>query len=71
MKTRFKIIILLQGIIFTNWVLSKWIKALQEQSIDDIEEAHKLLIFVEPDCALDESLDGTRESLKSWNKAWS
>lgn len=71
MTKRFKILVLLQGIILANWALSKWVNALQIESLDDIEEAHKFLLFTEPECALDDSLDGTRDSLKSWNKAWS
>lgn len=71
MTKRVKVVLLLQGIILANWALSKLMRNLQIESLDVIEQAHKILICEEPNCALDDTLDGTRDSLKSWNKAWS
>jgi|688.fasta_scaffold1101657_3 hypothetical protein len=71
MTKRVKVVLLLQGIILANWALSKLMRNLQIESLDVIEQAHKILICEEPSCVLDDTLDGTRDSLKSWNKAWS
>lgn len=69
MSKKLKIVFLLQGIIFANWALSKLLNVLKQESVLDVNDAHTLLVFVEPNCSLDESLDGTRDSLKSWNRA--
>jgi len=69
MSKKLKIVFLLQSIIVANWALSKLVKALTELPVNDISDAHSILIIMEPNCSLDESLDGTRESLKSWNRA--
>ena len=69
MSKKAKIVLLLQGIIFANWFLSKMVNTLMQQSVDDLKSVHTKLVFTEPDCSLDESLDGTRDSLKSWNRA--
>lgn len=68
MSKKLKIVFLLQSIIFANWAISKLLNVLSRESVKNINDAHALLIFVEPNCSLDESLDGTRESLKSWNR---
>lgn len=67
MKKRIRITLLLQSIIISNWVLAKLLKSLSKESLTDVVDTHTKLIFIEPNCSLDEKLDGTRESLKSWN----
>jgi len=69
MSKKAKIVLLLQGIIFANWFLSKMVNMLMQQSVDDVKGVHTKFVFTEPDCLLDEALDGTRDSLKSWNRA--
>ena len=69
MSKKAKIVLLLQGIIFANWFLSKMVNTLMQESVDDVKGVHTKFVFTEPDCSLDEALDGTRDSLKSWNRA--
>ena len=69
MSKKAKIVLLLQGIIFANWFLSKMVNTLMQESVDDVKGVHTKFVFTEPDCLLDETLDGTRDSLKSWNRA--
>ena len=69
MSKKAKIVLLLQGIIFANWFLSKMVNTLMQESVDDVKGVYTKFVFTEPDCLLDETLDGTRDSLKSWNRA--
>lgn len=69
MSKRIKIVLLLQSIIFANWALSKLLNALQQEPIQEIAGAHAILVITDDRCALDEVMDGTRESLKSWNRS--
>jgi hypothetical protein len=69
MSKKAKVVLLLQGIIFANWFLSKMVNTLMQESVEDIQKVHANLVFIEPDCLLDEALDGTRDSLKSWNRS--
>jgi hypothetical protein len=68
MSKKLKIVFLLQSIIFANWAISKLVTALSQESIKNINDVYDRIILVEPNCLLDESLDGTRESLKFWNR---
>jgi hypothetical protein len=68
MSKKLKIVFLLQSIIFANWAISKLVAALSQESIKNINDVYDRIILVEPNCLLDESLDGTRESLKFWNR---
>jgi hypothetical protein len=45
------------------------VNTLMQESVEDIQKVHANLVFIEPDCLLDEALDGTRDSLKSWNRS--
>lgn len=69
MSKKLRIVLLLQSVIFANWALSKLINALQKESIQDISGAHAILVITDDRCALDDVMDGTRESLKSWNRS--
>ena len=69
MSKKFKILFLLQSIIFANWALEKLLNALKQESIGDINNAHAVMVIMDNNCALDDLMDGTRASLKTWNRA--
>ena len=64
-KKQLRYLLLLQAIVVANWVLSKLMDVLNKQPNIEIRLPDTLSIK-DNHCRLDDTMDGTRNSLKSW-----
>lgn len=67
-RKQLRYLFLLQGIVVTNWTLSKLMGILNSEPNLQIQLPETVKIK-ESHCRLDDSIDGTRASLKSWGSA--